>query len=184
MISSRWIERPGHGHDQAAFGDRAQSREGALDFVGIAHLDRTQLRADRWGERTGSAPIVRSRHRDAGFTAAPPRASRRGATSLSSSSHFSAQARIRTEVNPVALPPGRARLATKPSRRGRRLCEHDRHGAGRLRCRANVVAPTRRDDHGDAARPVPPHLSQALGIAAAPAVDRSARLRPTAQPSS
>ncbi len=56
----------------------------------------------------------------------------RGAICLSSSSHFPLMLYSKF-MKPVALPPGRARLSTKPAadRIGDNR-EHDRHGAGRL----------------------------------------------------
>src|SRR5215831_15751342 len=55
-----------------------------------------------------------------------------GAISLSSSSHF-APISYSNVVNPVMLPPGFARLATKPALTGiGNLRKYDRHSAGRL----------------------------------------------------
>ena len=51
-------------------------------------------------------------------------------------------------MNPVALPPGRARLSTKPAPTGSTtLREHDRHGAGRLQQRPpSTPLPRGQDD--------------------------------------
>src|SRR5262249_34518697 len=74
-------------------------------------------------------------------------------------------------VKPVALPPGRAKLLTKPAPTGSGvLREHDRHGAGRLQQRRYDRASTSQDDvrrEGDQFRRVP---ADALGIARAPPI--------------
>jgi hypothetical protein len=57
---------------------------------------------------------------DANDVGAPLRVTR-GAISLSSSSHFPLMPYLNT-VNPVALPPGRARLSTKPAPTGSIIC--------------------------------------------------------------
>src|SRR6266566_3073921 len=56
----------------------------------------------------------------------------RGAISLSSSSHFALKL-YSNSMKPVALPPGRAKLLTKPAPTGSaNEREHDRHGASDL----------------------------------------------------
>ena len=74
-------------------------------------------------------------------------------------------------VKPVALPPGRARLSTKPAPTGSAtLHEHDRHGAGRLLQRRHDRAASGQDDvrrERDQFRRV---SADAFGIARAPAI--------------
>src|SRR5262249_56856090 len=58
--------RPGAAeHDQAAAGRLRERREGAVDFAGIAHVDGTQLHAERRRERLDSAELAGT-GRDAG----------------------------------------------------------------------------------------------------------------------
>ena len=67
-------------------------------------------------------------------------------SALSSSSHFPLM-RYSEVVNPVALPPGRAKLATKPAATGSvSLREHDWHGAGSLQQRPDGRAARCEDD--------------------------------------
>ena len=69
-----------------------------------------------------------------------------GAISLSSSSHFPLMLYSNC-IKPVALPPGRARLSTKPAPTGSAtMREHDRHGAGRLQQRPHGRAASGQDD--------------------------------------
>src|SRR5262245_56129988 len=69
-----------------------------------------------------------------------------GATSLSSSSHL-APMPYSNDRKPVTLPPGRAKLSTKPPPdRIAGLREHDRHGAGRLQQRRYDGAASSQDD--------------------------------------
>ena len=51
-------------------------------------------------------------------------------------------------MKPVALPPGRARLSTKPADRISDDREHDRHGAGGLLQRPHGSGTMRQDDIG------------------------------------
>ena len=94
----------------------------------------------------------------------------RGAICLSSSSHFALMP-YSNWVNPVALPPGRARLSTKPAPTGSgTLHEHDRHGAGRLLQRPHGRPASGQDDvrrERDQFRRV---SANAVGIARGPAV--------------
>ena len=74
-------------------------------------------------------------------------------------------------VKPVALPPGRARLATKPAPTGSSdVREHDRHGAGRLQQRRHGRAASGQNDvrrERDQFRRVSANV---VGIACGPAV--------------
>src|SRR5262245_48962945 len=91
-------------HDEAAIAEARKGRNGLLDFERIARVDRAQFQ---------NCPIpegmVGSRRTAARATL--------GATCLSRSSHFPLRP-YSNIVNPVALPPGRARLATKPAPTG------------------------------------------------------------------
>ena len=61
----------------------------------------------------------------------------RGATSLSNSTHFALRPNSYS-VNPVALPPGRARLATKPEATGSVTCTNTT-GIVRVICNSGVT---------------------------------------------
>ena len=90
-----------------------------------------------------------------------------GAISLSSSSHFALMLYSNC-IKPVALPPGRARLSTKPAPTGSATREHDRHGAGRLQQRRHGRGAGGQNDvrrERDQFRRV---FANAVGIAAAP----------------
>src|SRR5262249_26078621 len=92
-----------------------------------------------------------------------------GAISLSSSSHFTLMPNSNS-VNPVALPPGRAKLATKPAPTGSGgLCEYDRHGAGRLMQRRHRCAASGQDDIGRERDQFRRMFANALHIAPGPA---------------
>ena len=62
----------------------------------------------------------------------------RGATSLSSSSHFPLKP-YSIMVNPVALPPGRAKLATKPALTGSITCTNTIGMVRVIRCKAATL---------------------------------------------
>ena len=69
-----------------------------------------------------------------------------GAICLSSSSHFPPMT-VFEQRKPVALPPGRARLSTKPAPTGSAtIGKHDRHGAGRLQQRPHGRGARGQDD--------------------------------------
>ena len=112
-----------------------------------------------------------------------PRASRCGAISLSSSSHFALRP-YSNWMKPVALPPGRARLSTKPPPTGSTTFgEHDRHACGSPAATIGDVERRAANDHvrreRDQLRRVLAHARryrralQRLSIR---------RLRPTVQP--
>ena len=104
--------------------------DGALDLGGVAHVDRTQLHAERrrrgldGGELADPAVIAGSRSTAARVT--------RGAISLSSSSNFPLIL-YSNGVNPMALLPG-PRQARDEARADRvdDIHEHNRHGTGRF----------------------------------------------------
>ena len=62
-----------------------------------------------------------------------------GATSLSSSSHFPLKP-YSIVVNPVALPPGRAKLATKPALTGSITCTNTIGMVRVIRCKGSYAA--------------------------------------------
>ena len=84
--------------------------------------------------RAAACSISRSRSgiaRLVGLTSTRDRVAS-GTSSCSSSSRFGAQLDRSRWLTPVTLPPGRLRLATRPSSTGSPpLCEHDRDGRGR-----------------------------------------------------
>jgi len=106
-----------HEHARAWRGDQAVVRlagecdDSALDVAGIAGIDRARLDPERWRHRLDAAE-----QRDLGGDPRIPQSTATritpGAISLSSSSHFAANPNSGLE-NPVVLPPGRARLATR-----------------------------------------------------------------------
>ena len=132
-------------HDQAAIGSRAN----AAMARSISDASRTSsghhLDAERRRARPGSRRTGRCRMATAGIAKRLPPVSR-GGICLSSSSHFPLILYSNC-VKPVTLPPGRARLSTKPGadRIGDQH-EHDRHGAGRLQQSARYDGAVARDD--------------------------------------
>src|SRR5262245_16737338 len=77
-------------HNQAAIRSACKGREGTLNRGYILHVERAHLHPERW---------------------------RFGAICLSSSSHLPATLNSKV-MKPVALPPGRAKLSTKPAPTG------------------------------------------------------------------
>src|SRR6266545_7579733 len=113
------VRQPARRHDQAAIRDRRECRERALDLAGVAHIDRAQLHPERWrrgldyGELTdpfGYGGIAKDRG-----------ARHAGRDLFKQLQPFRADA-VLNWVKPVALPPGRARLATKPAPTGSGVC--------------------------------------------------------------
>ena len=102
-------------HDQTAVRRERERGERALDLARIAHVDRAapprRATAPRWIAANCRSQAVWQASRRTAARVTP------GATSLSSSSHFAADA-VFERVKPVALPPGRARLSTKPAPTG------------------------------------------------------------------
>ena len=96
--------------DQPAIRGACEGRDDALDRGGIAYVDRDYFHAERGchglddGELADPGGLVGSRKTAARVTP--------GAICLSSSSHFPAKL-YSSCMNPVVLPPGRARLSTK-----------------------------------------------------------------------
>ena len=132
-------------HDQAAIRLAREGRDAALDLVGVAHADRASTPLRATAPRSGSRQTRRTRRATAGSRRTATRVTR-GAISLSSSSHFPLMLNS-NEVNPVALPPGRARLSTQPPPTGSiDVHEHDRHGAARLLQRAHDRRHSGQDD--------------------------------------
>src|SRR5262249_2531088 len=93
-----------------------------------------------------------------------------GPTPFSSSSHLPLMPYSKI-VKPVALPPGRARLSTKPAPTGSGVPrKHDRYGASRLQQQRYDRAPTSQDDvrrERDQFRRV---SAEEFGIARAPTI--------------
>src|SRR5262249_25655079 len=95
-------------HRQAAIRDTREGRYGALDLTGVAHVDRAYLHPDRQRHGLDGGKLA-----DSGGAARVTA----GAISFSNSSHFPLRP-YSNAVNPVALPPGRARLSTNPAPTG------------------------------------------------------------------
>src|SRR5262249_53992068 len=89
--------------DQTTIRRAREGLDGPLDLAGLAHVDRDHLDLERRPHRLDPRRTA---------TRATP-----GAISLSSSSHFPAKLNSQF-VKPVALPPGRAKLSTKPEPTG------------------------------------------------------------------
>ena len=87
-------------------------------FTSIPNDGATDWMAPNWPI---PAAVVGSRRTATRFSA--------GAISLRSSNHFALMP-YSNKTKPVALPPGRARLSTKPADGIDSVREHDRHGAG------------------------------------------------------
>src|SRR5262249_9497989 len=90
-----------------------------------------------------------------------------GAISLSSSNHL-APMPYSNSMKPVALPPGRARVSTKPAPTGSANHEHDRHGTGRLQQGPRGCAANSQDDVGRECNQFRCVSANALGVARAP----------------
>ena len=89
---------------------------------------------------------------------------------------FPADARIRTTMKPVVLPPGRARLSTKPAPTGSATDgEHDRHGACRLQQRPRSRTASSQDDVRRELRPIPPRICERVRRRSRPSGCRCAR---------
>ena len=120
----------------------------------------------------------------AGFTKHCDTASRRARSRCSSSSHFPPMPYSKL-VKPVTLPPGRARLATKPAAdRIAATREHDRHGAGQPCC--NAPTARRRCGHDDvgAARPISSQHAGSRSTLLSAQRYSIATFRPSTQPAS
>src|SRR5262245_15910495 len=102
-------------HDQAAIRGARELRDRAFDLTGVAHVDRAHLHTQERSHGLDGADcplpeaILGSRRIAARVV--------RGAICLSSSSHFPLMP-YSNAMKPVALPPGRARLDTKPAPTG------------------------------------------------------------------
>ena len=118
-------------NNQAAIRGACEGRHGALNLARVAHVDRDHLHPERLALQSGWRRTGRSRQLRWDHAGLPLRVTP-GAICLSSSSHFALRPYSKF-VNPVALPPGRARLSTKPPPTGStHLHKHDWHGAGHL----------------------------------------------------
>ena len=102
-------------HDQAAIRDAREGRDGALDLALVAHVDRVHLHPERRRDGLDCAELAESEA--VGGIPKDCRPRYAGAICLSSSSHF-APMLYSKGMKPVALPPGRPRLSTKPEPTG------------------------------------------------------------------
>ena len=113
------------------FGCRAKlATARSISAVATSRIDRARI-PPTMPPPTVSLPIGRRRLECRGPEALPARLTA-GAISLSSSSHF-VQIEYSNGVNPVALPPGRATLSTKPAPTGSGTCTNT-IGTVRLTC--------------------------------------------------
>src|SRR5262249_28727286 len=122
--------QPAGCHDQAAARGAREGRDGAFDLTGIAHVDRSDLHLERrrggldiahWAGQEGTPEF-----RSTATRVAP------GAICLSTSSHLALRL-YSSAMKPVALPPGRARLSTKPAPTGS-VAEANTIGTMRVAC--------------------------------------------------
>ena len=168
-------------HDQAAVRGARERRDGALDL----DASRTLIGLNSTPNEGATVWIAPNWPVPAAIAGSRMTATRvtRGAISLSSSSHLPHMPYSK-EVKPVALPPGRARLSTKPAPTGSSTThEHDRNGAGGLLQRSHDRAAKGQDDvrrERDQFRSV---SANAVGIAGAQRVS-ICTLRPMVQPNS
>ena len=154
-------------HDQAAIRSAREGRDGALDLAGVAHVDRAHLHPER--RRHG---LDRAELPDPGGYGGIPkdRRSRHARRDLLEQFQpFPAHA-VFEQRKPVALPPGRARLSTKPAPTGSVTCTNT-IGTVRVACSngPTVAAASGQDDvrrERDQFRRV---FANVVGIARAPA---------------
>ena len=154
-------------HNQANVRGAREGRDGALDLAGVAHADRAHLHPER------------RRHRlDRGELANP---GGYGSITKDRRSHhtrrdlfeqfqpFPAQAKFELG-KPVALPPGRARLATKPAPTGSGTTTNT-IGTVRVACSngATVELPFARMTSGASAINSAAYLRMLVGVASRPA---------------
>src|SRR5215213_4180765 len=106
-------------HDQAAVGCMREGGDRALDLARVAHVDWAQLYPERrrndWMAPNWPVPEAMAASRRIAARVTP------GAISLSSSTHFALMP-YSNKTKPVALPPGRVRLSTKPAPTGSTAC--------------------------------------------------------------
>src|SRR5262249_3250095 len=107
--------QPAPGQDQAAIGRAREGRDAPFDVGRVAHVDRAHIDRERGRRGLDGTPLampavmVGSRITAARVTF--------GAICLSSSNHLPPMPNS-YGVNPVTLPPGRARLSTNPAPTG------------------------------------------------------------------
>ena len=160
-------------HDQAAIRGAREGRDGALDLAGVAHIDRAHLHAERRRHGLDDGELA-----DPGGCGRVPkdrRARHARRDLLEQLQPFSRQAVFELhEAGGVAARPRQAIDEAGADRIGDDR-EHDRHGAGRLQQRPHGRGASGQDDvrrERDQFRRVSANV---VGIAGAPADDRSAR---------
>src|SRR5262249_46086044 len=110
----RYSKRAGC-QDQTAIAGACEGDDAALDLTGVAHVDWSDVHLERRSHRLDDAELA-----DPGGHCGIANTTARitpGAICLSSSSHLPPMP-YSNDVNPVALPPGRARLFTNPAPTG------------------------------------------------------------------
>src|SRR5262249_30321687 len=106
-------------YDEATIRRAGKCRNCSLDLTSVAHVNGGQFHPEGWRhgldstELSDSEAMVGSRRTATRTTL--------GAISLRSSSHFAAMP-YSNKTKPVALPPGRAKLSTKPAPTGSTEC--------------------------------------------------------------
>src|SRR4051812_30767353 len=106
-------------HDQAAVGCMREGSDRALDLARVAHVDCAQLYPERRRNRLDGAELARPSG-DGGIP--KNRCPRHARRDLFEQFHpFRAHA-VSNKMKPVALPPGRVRLSTKPAPTGSTAC--------------------------------------------------------------
>src|SRR5262249_31796016 len=117
--------------NQTAIRGAREGRDSVLDVADIVHVDRAHLHPKRRRRRLDGAPLAdpagyggggEDRHTgDAPRRPPDARPPTPAAVCLASSTHFALVA-YSNRMKPVALPPGRARLLTKPAPTGSGTC--------------------------------------------------------------
>jgi hypothetical protein len=127
------------GHDQAAVRGAREDRDAALDLVCVAYADRCQLDPKRRRHTVCNAANPPEPAGREGFRMTATQVTR-GAISLSSSSHLPLRLKS-CEAKPVALAPGRARLATQAPPTGSMTVTNTIGTVRVVCCKAPTIAP-------------------------------------------
>ena len=136
-------------HDQAAIRSAREGRDGTLDLAGVAHVDRAHLHAKR--RRHGLYDAELAYPGGCGGIPKDCHSRHAGRDLLEQLQPFRAQL-YSNKRNPVALPPGRAKLSTRPEPTGSTTTGNT-IGTVRVACsaRPTVAAPWARMTSGASA---------------------------------
>src|SRR5262245_38933857 len=102
-------------HDQAAIRGTRKGRDSALDLTGVAHVDRANVHSERRRHRLGGAELADSLRQGGVSKDRDTRHARRDL--LEQLQPFRADTVFKIDKS-RALPPGRAKLSTKPAATG------------------------------------------------------------------